>query len=77
MVPPSSKKPPVGPPSGSVANRTAMAAPSAAVRDPLNPVKSVATKPGQTALIRMLGSVSANRRAYCTVIALSMVFEGA
>jgi len=42
-TPPSSWKPPVGPPSGSVANRTAMAAPSLGVLVPLNPVKSVAT----------------------------------
>jgi len=42
-MPSSSKKPPVGPPSGSVANRMAMAAPSAGARDPLDPVRSASS----------------------------------
>jgi hypothetical protein len=74
MTPSSSKKEPVGPPSGSVASRIAVAAPCSGVRGPWKPVKSVATGPGQAALIRMF--VSARCRAYCTVTASRKDFDG-
>jgi hypothetical protein len=68
MTPSSSKNAPVGPPSGSVARRIAVATPCSGVRGAWKPVKSVATRPGQAALIRRF--VSANCLAYCTVTAL-------
>jgi hypothetical protein len=52
-TPASSKNPPVGPSSGRVASRIAIAAPCSGVRTPRKPLRSVATKPGQAALIRM------------------------
>lgn len=71
----SSKKRPVRPSADTVASRIAAAAPCWGVRTPRKPLRSVAVKPGQTALIRMW--VSASSLAYCTVTALRNVFDGA
>jgi hypothetical protein len=51
-----------------------MAAPWRGVRKPREPLRSVAVKPGQAALIRMF--VSYSSLAYCTVRLLSMDFDG-
>jgi|tagenome__1003787_1003787.scaffolds.fasta_scaffold20672282_2 hypothetical protein len=51
-----------------------MAAPCSGGR-PWKPLKSVATRPGQAALIRMF--VPENGRAYCTVTALRKDLDGA
>jgi hypothetical protein len=50
---PSRKKPPVGPPFGSVAAQTTLAAPSFTLRGALAPPMSVATQPGQTEFTNM------------------------
>ncbi len=52
----------------------AIAAPCSGVRTPLKPFRSVATKPGYAALIRML--VSARACTYCSITALRNVFDG-
>jgi len=57
-TPASSKNEPVGPSSGKVASRIAIAAPCSGVRTPRKPLRSVAQKPGQAALIRILVSRS-------------------
>jgi hypothetical protein len=58
----SSNNPPVGPSSGRVASRIAIAAPCSGVWVPLNVLRSVATYPGQ-ALMRTFVSLSAREPA--------------
>src|SRR6185312_8384238 len=71
--PASSKNPPVGPSSGSVASWIAIAAPWLGVRKPWKPLRSVAVKPGQTELIRILVPLSS--LAYWKVMALRKVLD--
>src|SRR5690349_5362296 len=54
----SKKKPPVGPPSGNVANQTAVSAPSSTDLGAVEPPISVRTHPGSTAFISMLTAPS-------------------
>lgn len=61
----------MGPSGPSRAIRTITSAPSATVCVPVLPFRSVAVKPGSTALIRIPG----NAFAYCTVSALTAVLD--
>src|SRR5215470_18174089 len=72
MARPSRKKPPVGPPSGSVAAQTIPRAPSSTGRPP-DPPMSVATHPGHTAFTRM--PLPSSSSASMTVSPFSASFE--
>src|SRR2546430_14345697 len=73
MIPRELWKVPDAPPAGSVASSTAIRAPSAAFWNPWPPFRSVAQYPGSAALTRI--AVSRSSLAYCTVTALSAVFD--